>query len=101
MLFGALVISACGTTSSSSTPPEPAVARSTWFRTNGVAFAPARDCTVESRYNEHDVTRIVRLRDNGDSLKSVAAEVGGTRQEVRCAEVSVITAKRNARLVQK
>jgi transcriptional regulator len=56
---------------------------------------------MESRYTEGDVTKILRMRDNGESLKTVAAEVGGTRQEVKCAERSAITAKRNARFVQK
>jgi hypothetical protein len=37
-------------------------------------------------YSSQEVTRIMNLRENGESLAVVAAEVGGTRQSVRLAE---------------
>ena len=93
----ATTMSSPATTNTSATEP----ASDTWFRTGGIARAQPRGCMMESRYTEGDVTKILRLRDNGESLKTVAAEVGGTRQEVKCAERSAITAKRNARFTQK
>jgi hypothetical protein len=93
----ATTTSSPATTYASATQP----ASVTWFRSGGIARAQPRGCMMESRYTEGDVTKILRMRDNGESLKTVAAEVGGTRQEVKCAERSAITAKRNARFVQK
>jgi hypothetical protein len=38
-------------------------------------------------YTEAEVETIMHLRDNGDGLLDVAGKVGGTRQEVRRAEL--------------
>jgi hypothetical protein len=117
---GLLVMVGCATTTTSS-PPSPSsslqgmtgttqltaasaaktAAPASSFRTGGGGRGQQRSCLMESRYSEGEVSKILRLRDNGESLKTVAAEVGGTRQEVKCAERSALSAKRNARFTQK
>jgi hypothetical protein len=72
-----------------------------WFKP-AIAMRPGpRGCLGQSRYNDEDVSTILKLRDAGESLKEVASEVGGSRQEVKCAEHSALATKRNARYVQK
>jgi hypothetical protein len=74
----------------------------TWFKTEGAAAAKPRSCVAQqSRYTDADVNRILRLRDEGESLKYVATQVGGSRQEVKCAEYSALLEKREARYLQK
>jgi hypothetical protein len=101
--LGLLVASGCATAPHPEPAPEPTFMPTTFATTKvTVAAQPGqRGCLVQSHYTEGDVSKILRLRDEGESLKRVAAEVGGSRQEVKCVERSVHAAKRDARLVQR
>ena len=72
----------------------------TWLKPAVAARPEPRGCVEQSRYTERDVSKILELRDEGESLKDVAKEVGGSRLEVKCAEHSAISHKREARYVQ-
>jgi hypothetical protein len=100
--LGLLIASGCATRTPAAAP---APAASTWYKP-AVATRPApRGCTGQTRYTEGDLAKIVHLRDEGESLKRVAAEVGGSRQEVKCAEHALHQARHpnvmNARYVQR
>jgi hypothetical protein len=88
--LGAVLGGGCGTAQ-----PAPAES-SAWFRP---ALAQPT-CLVATAYSEQAVAKIVRMREAGESLRAVATEVGGTRQEVKCAERSARNRPRNAVLVQ-
>jgi hypothetical protein len=88
--FGILLGAGCA-----ATPQSGASAR--WF---GPGLPLAKSCVVETPYTDQAVTKIVRMREAGESLRTVAAEVGGTRKDVKCAERSARTGQRNAVFVQ-
>ena len=48
-------------------------------------------------YTHEEVAQIMHLRENGESLAVVAAEVGGTRQSVRLAERQELARRRGQR----
>ena len=64
-------------------PPAPAIPKAT------VAATPATerwDCWPKTSYSPAQVTTILDMRAQGESLKAVARRVGGSRQDVRAVE---------------
>jgi hypothetical protein len=64
-------------------PPAPAIPKAT------VAATPAADrwdCWPKTSYSPAQVTTILDMRAQGESLKAVARRVGGSRQDVRAVE---------------
>src|SRR5206468_2772932 len=55
-----------------------------WIMAEAPQRPAPRGCLAQSRYTEGDLTRIYRLREQGESLKTVAQEVGGSRLDVKC-----------------
>jgi hypothetical protein len=43
-------------------------------------------CFPGRHYSEEDTALMLRMREDGAGLADVAKKIGGTRQEVRCAE---------------
>jgi hypothetical protein len=63
--------------------------------TMACASAPRLSAELSPRnYTQGEVAQIMNLRENGESLADVAAEVGGTRQSVRLAERQELARRR-------
>jgi hypothetical protein len=43
-------------------------------------------CFPGRHYSEEDTALMLKMRDDGAGLADVAKKIGGTRQEIRCAE---------------
>ena len=62
------------------------------------ASAPATPAEFSPRkYTREEVAHILAMRENGESLAAVAAEVGGTRHSVRLAERQELARRRQLR----
>jgi hypothetical protein len=51
-------------------------------------------CPLGQRYTEDELAVIGRMRDDGAGRKEVAEQVGGTRQDVKCAEAALLARRR-------
>ena len=90
--IGLWVAAGCAPAMTASEAPPPLM----WFKP-AIAKRPSPPgCVAQSRYNDDDLSTILKLRGEGESLKEVADEVGGSRHEVKCAEHSALTGKRDA-----
>jgi len=60
------------------------------------AAARVTACSARRSYSDRDVAVMLRMRDNGDGRRDVANRLGGTPDDVRCAEARARDRRRTA-----